>query len=60
MSAFSRFLVASLCLWVSSLHAEQPPNVVLIISDDHHWADYGFMGHPEVKTPHLEIGRAHV
>lgn len=31
-----------------------PPNVVLIVSDDHHWADYGFMGHPVVKTPHLD------
>lgn len=31
-----------------------PPNVVLIISDDHGWTDYGFMGHPQVRTPHLD------
>jgi arylsulfatase A-like enzyme len=31
-----------------------PPNVVLIISDDHGWTDYGFMGHPQVQTPHLD------
>jgi uncharacterized sulfatase len=31
-----------------------PPNVVLIISDDHGWADYGFMGHPAVKTPNID------
>jgi uncharacterized sulfatase len=31
-----------------------PPNVVLIISDDHHWGDYGFMGHPHIQTPHLD------
>jgi arylsulfatase A-like enzyme len=31
-----------------------PPNVVTIVSDDHHWADYGFMGHPEIKTPHID------
>jgi arylsulfatase A-like enzyme len=31
-----------------------PPNVVMIISDDHHWADYGFMGHPQIQTPHLD------
>lgn len=37
-----------------TLRAQTPPNVVLIISDDHHWSDYGFMGHPEVKTPHLD------
>lgn len=31
-----------------------PPNVVLIISDDHGWTDYGFMKHPHVRTPHLD------
>jgi uncharacterized sulfatase len=30
------------------------PNVVLIISDDHHWADYSFMGHPHVRTPNID------
>jgi len=33
---------------------DRPPNVVFIISDDHGWADYGFMGHPAVRTPHLD------
>jgi uncharacterized sulfatase len=31
-----------------------PPNVVLIVSDDHAWTDYGFMGHPQIETPHLD------
>jgi len=31
-----------------------PPNVVMIISDDQHWGDYGFMGHPHIKTPQLD------
>src|SRR5919109_394732 len=31
-----------------------PPNVVMIIGDDQGWTDYGFMGHPHVKTPHLD------
>jgi arylsulfatase A-like enzyme len=31
-----------------------PPNVVMIISDDHHWGDYGFMGHPQIQTPHID------
>ena len=31
-----------------------PPNIVLIISDDHSWTDYGFMGHPHIETPHLD------
>ncbi|MCA8988323.1 MAG: sulfatase-like hydrolase/transferase, partial [Planctomycetaceae bacterium] len=31
-----------------------PPNVVMIISDDQAWNDYGFMGHEQIKTPHLD------
>lgn len=31
-----------------------PPNIVLILSDDQAWTDYGFMGHPVIKTPHLD------
>ena len=34
--------------------AAAPPNVVLIISDDQHWGDYGFMGHKVVQTPHID------
>ncbi len=34
--------------------AAAPPNIVLIISDDQAWTDYGFMGHPEIKTPNLD------
>jgi arylsulfatase A-like enzyme len=30
------------------------PNVVLIVSDDQHWGDYAFMGHPHLRTPHLD------
>ena len=30
------------------------PNLVLIVSDDQAWTDYGFMGHPHLKTPHLD------
>lgn len=34
--------------------AEVAPNIVVILSDDQGWTDYGFMGHPEIKTPHLD------
>ncbi len=39
-----------------SLRAEDkpPPNVVLIIADDMAWTDYGFMGHPTIRTPNLD------
>ncbi|WP_165243501.1 sulfatase family protein [Paludisphaera soli] len=32
----------------------KPPNVVLIISDDHAWGDYSFMGHPHIRTPRID------
>jgi arylsulfatase A-like enzyme len=31
-----------------------PPNVILIISDDQHWRDYAFLGHPHLRTPALD------
>ena len=34
--------------------AQDRPNVVFILSDDQSWDDYGFMGHPQVKTPNLD------
>ncbi|MEM7700199.1 MAG: sulfatase [Verrucomicrobiota bacterium] len=34
--------------------ADQPPNIVLILSDDQAWTDYSFMGHPQIETPHLD------
>lgn len=30
------------------------PNVVVIVSDDQAWMDYGFMGHDSIQTPHLD------
>lgn len=31
-----------------------PPNIVFIVGDDQAWTDYGFMGHPHLRTPHLD------
>jgi arylsulfatase A-like enzyme len=36
------------------LKGAQPPNIVLILSDDQAWTDYGHMGHPHIETPHLD------
>ena len=30
------------------------PNIVLILSDDQAWNDYGFMGHEVIKTPNID------
>lgn len=59
MSATKCFLLAVICAIVGthcggSAGSESGPNVVLIISDDHGWPDYGFMGHAAVRTPALD------
>ena len=38
----------------SDVRAATPPNIVLVIGDDHAWTDAGFMGHPQVRTPTLD------
>jgi len=53
---------AALALWSVLLSAlalaaeseAERPNVVLILSDDQAWTDYGFMGHEWIETPHLD------
>ena len=52
-----RVCFALLSVWVVSDFASaepSPPNIVLIISDDQAWTDYGFMGHPAIETPNLD------
>lgn len=34
--------------------AADKPNIVLILSDDHAFTDYGFMGHDVIQTPNLD------
>ncbi len=47
-------VLLSLFFTLNVLRGEAPPNIVMIVSDDHAWTDYGFMGHAEIKTPHLD------
>lgn len=60
-----RFLLASLAaVFVSTTAAvavaaspdaaSPKPNVVILLSDDQAYTDYGFMGHPQIATPHLD------
>lgn len=51
---FLRALFAACVLACSAQGAGTPPNIVLIVSDDHLWSDYGFMGHPQIRTPNLD------
>ena len=41
-------------LITQNISADERPNVVMIISDDQAWTDYGFMGHDEIETPCLD------
>ncbi len=50
----SWFLLLCVCFSTISIAAERPPNVVLILSDDQAWTDYGFMGHDAIETPNLD------
>lgn len=40
--------------WGVATACGAPPNVVMIIGDDQAWGDFGFMGHPVIRTPHLD------
>jgi uncharacterized sulfatase len=47
-------IVAALLLMIAAARAAERPNIVMIISDDHAWTDYTFMGHPQVRTPRID------
>src|SRR5688572_19703136 len=51
--ASSAFLSVLLLVCHSAL-AQSPPNVVMILGDDQAWTDFGFMGHPTIRTPNLD------
>ena len=47
-------ITALLLASIAALRAAEPPNVILILSDDQGFTDYGFMGHKVVQTPNLD------
>lgn len=51
----SRFFALTLGLVAfANVSNATPPNIVLILSDDQSWTDYGFMGHEIIETPNLD------
>jgi arylsulfatase A-like enzyme len=53
-SVLPSLCVLAACWMQSAVAAAKPPNVVLIISDDQAWTDFGFMGSKAIRTPHLD------
>ena len=51
-----KFFLPLLFLSFGPLSAEESakPNIILIISDDQGFSDYGFMGNKDVRTPNLD------
>ena len=47
-------ILLGVILFIPAMAAAKSPNIVYIISDDQSWNDYGLMGHPDIKTPHLD------
>ncbi len=51
-------LVSLLCSFFTPLSAAapagSPPNIILLMGDDHGWEETGYNGHPHVKTPVLD------
>jgi len=54
MPRFLPLCVAMLACFGLRLSAADRPNILMIVSDDHAWFDYGFMGSKAVSTPHLD------
>lgn len=46
------FVISSLLSPLFAMAA--PPNIILMMSDDHGWEETGYNGHPHVKTPVLD------
>ncbi|MCF6313910.1 MAG: sulfatase [Verrucomicrobiales bacterium] len=49
-----KLILTLLTLCIVTSEAQEKPNIVLLLSDDQAWTDYGFMGHDTIKTPHLD------
>lgn len=54
MNLKSCSLLASLMLLVQIATAGQPPNIILVMTDDQGWGQTGYYNHPVLKTPNLD------
>ena len=54
MKKFIIITLVTLGFAARSVAAEQKPNILVILSDDQGYADVGFQGNKEIRTPHLD------
>lgn len=49
------FVLSTLFLFLHHAHAAERPNIIVIFTDDHGWADLGSQGiQKDIRTPHLD------
>src|SRR5262245_58294939 len=56
-SDWSMSFRAFFCLTVFAMlpaQADERPNIILLMGDDHGWDETGYNGHPYLKTPKLD------
>ena len=44
----------TICGFAPTAHAQDRPNIILLMGDDHGWEETGYNGHPYLRTPVLD------
>ena len=48
------FIAAFALFSITIVAAAERPNILVVLTDDHRFDALGFLGHPQLKTPHLD------